>query len=73
MANVYVIKHTLQDPEEYDGNVTEIDKVLVTIKGDVNASIENWLKDFEGFVVGIYESIGKPQFHLTPTKWAEYE
>ena len=71
MASVYVIKHTLQDPEEHQ--VTEIDKVSVTIEGDINASIENWLKDFDGFVISVYESVGKPHFHLTPLEWFEYE
>ena len=70
--NIFVIQHTLQDPEEHGGNVTEIDKVLVTIQGDINASVENWLKDFEGFVLAVYESRGKPQFHLSPNEWFEY-
>ena len=75
MRNIYVIKHTIQDPEENDGNVTEIDKVLVTVEGDINVSVENWLKDFQGFVIGAYESTlgGKPRFHLTPAEWFEYE
>lgn len=70
MPKIYVIQHTLQDPEECE-NITEVDKVLVTIEGDIDASVENWLKDFEGFVIGIYESRGNPQFVLTPTEWFE--
>ncbi|MBD2243213.1 hypothetical protein [Nostoc sp. FACHB-888] len=72
MPKVYVLKHTLEDSGEHDPQqVTETDKVLVTIEGDINTSIETWLKDFGGFVVGIDEGIGKPQFNLTPDEWFE--
>lgn len=71
---IYVLKHTLEDSGEHNPEeVTEIDKVLVTVEGDINSSVENWLKTFGGFVIGIYESTGNPQFHLTPTEYFEYE
>jgi hypothetical protein len=74
MPKVHVLRHTLEDAGEHNPQeVTEINEVLVTFEGDINACIETWLKEFSGFVIGTYESVGKPAFHLTPNEWFEYD